>query len=581
MKKKLLIILLTIIMLPSFKAYTFNETKDIANNYINNNVKNEIYLIKENKIPFIYNDKKISYDNSFITGGLINTYEVNTSMNNNISYLITSLPYWEMKGNIISTIGIADDSNIKVVEYVKKDIKVTGKGTYKEPWKFENMYIVKLISEDETMGRVINNKKYVTYLSSVSFDYETTIGYKYKSNTCNMQNNGNTLILTSVNDDINCIISFEKDMKKITFDNNGGGGCDSVSIQKGQTYGNLCTPSRNNYTFDGWYTSKAYETKIESTDIVNDDITLYAKWEAVTYTLTYNTDGGTSCTNKSIKYGETYGTLCSTSKNGHTFLGWYDENNNQVTSSNVMFKDTTIYAKWKVDKIIYSNLAISCANYSKASYPYSFNYTGNCAVYDDGNDNWRIKFLTSGTLTMNAEVNIDMFLVGGGGNGSWSYPGAGGYTKTLKSLTLYNGSVHSVTIGAAANSTSFGNVASVSAGGSGSLAAGGNYAGKNGESICGAQEGGWGSECIWYNCYSPGAGGSYGNGTTCEFGEGTASGCTRGDGFAYSAGGGGCRNVCSFDTGANGKGLSGDNSGRGAACGGSGSSGVVVIRNAK
>ena len=118
MKKKLLIILLTIIMLPSLKAYTFNETKEISNNYINNNVKNEIYLIKENKIPFIYNDKKISYDNSFITGGLINTYEVNTAMNNNISYLITSLPYWEIKGNIISSIGITDDSNIKVVEYV-------------------------------------------------------------------------------------------------------------------------------------------------------------------------------------------------------------------------------------------------------------------------------------------------------------------------------------------------------------------------------------------------------------------------------------------------------------------------------
>lgn len=370
------------------------------------------------------------------------------------------------------------------------------------------MYIVKLISEDETMGRVINNKKYVSYLSSVSFDYETTIGYKYKSNTCNMQNNGNTLILTSVNDDINCIVYFEKDMKKITFNNNGGSGCTSTTIQKGQMYGNLCTPNKSNYVFDGWYTSNDYVVKINSTDIVNKDINLYAKW--------------------------------------------------------------------KVDKIVYSNLRIRCANYSKGESLYSFNYTGNCAVYDDGNDNWRIKFLTSGTLTMNAEVNIDMFLVGGGGNGAWNYPGAGGYTKTIKGISLSNKEIYSITIGQAGNTTSFGNVGSASAGGSGSNASGGNNAGANGISNCGD----W-PTCSWYSCYDPGSGGSYGRGETCEFGDGTASGCTRGDNFAYSAGGGGCGNVCTFYTGANGKGLSGDNSGRGAACGGSGSSGVVVIRNAR
>ena len=36
-----------------------------------------------------------------------------------------------------------------------------------------------------------------------------------------------------------------------------------------------------------------------------------------------------------------------------------------------------------------------------------------------------------------------------------------------------------------------------------------------------------------------GAGGSYGGGATCEFGEGTSSGCTKGTAYAYSGGGGG------------------------------------------
>ena len=361
MKKTIFLILLFIIPFINIESLSFDEAKEISNNYINNNSKNEIYLIKEDRVPFIYNNKKISYDNSFITGGLINTYEVNSSIYNNETYLLTGLSYWTIESNKVyeNKVDVKDNdvSNIRVTEYVRKNTKVSGKGTYKEPWRFTDMYLVRLFSTDETMGKVTKDRIFVGYLSRASFEYTASLGYKYLSNTCGMQNDNNILTLLSVTKDTTCFVSFEKDMKKITFDNNAGAGCDSVSIQKGQTYGNLCTPSRNNYTFVGWYTNKAYETKIESTDIVNDDITLYAKWEPVTYTLTYNTDGGTSCPKKSIKYGETYGTLCSTSKNGHTFLGWYDENNNQVTSSTIMTKDTTLTAKWSLNKytLTYNN----------------------------------------------------------------------------------------------------------------------------------------------------------------------------------------------------------------------------------
>ena len=357
MKKIIISILMMLFMIINVKAYSFNDTISVSNGYINNNVKNEIYLIKEDRVPFIYNNKNISYDNKFITGGLINNYEVNTSKINNLSYLTASFSYWEISGKKISDNSNSDDSNIRVTEYVKKGTKITGKGIYKDPWRFTNMYIVSLFSTDESMGKVNKNKMYAGYLDRVSFEYTPSLGYKYSSNTCGMLNDNNTLTLLSVSDDMECYVSFEKDMKKITFDNNGGRGCVSGSIQKGQSYGYLCTPSKDNYTFDGWYTSKTYETKIESTDIVKNDITLYAKWEPVTYTLTYNTDGGTSCSKKSIKYGETYGALCSTSKNGHTFLGWYDENNNQVTSSTIMTKDTTLTAKWSLNKytLTYNN----------------------------------------------------------------------------------------------------------------------------------------------------------------------------------------------------------------------------------
>ena len=59
-----------------------------------------------------------------------------------------------------------------------------------------------------------------------------------------------------------------------------------------------------------------------------------------------------------------------------------------------------------------------------------FTYTGTHEYIDDGGGNWRIKFLTSGTLTLKNKITVDVFLVGGGGAGGsgngYMAGGAGG-----------------------------------------------------------------------------------------------------------------------------------------------------------
>lgn len=50
-----------------------------------------------------------------------------------------------------------------------------------------------------------------------------------------------------------------------------------------------------------------------------------------------------------------------------------------------------------------------------------YTYTGVAQLIDDGGGNWRIKLLSSGTLTMKRKTNVDMFLVGGGAGGSANY----------------------------------------------------------------------------------------------------------------------------------------------------------------
>ena len=49
----------------------------------------------------------------------------------------------------------------------------------------------------------------------------------------------------------------------------------------------------------------------------------------------------------------------------------------------------------------------------------NFTYSGTYTLIDDGDKNWRIKFLTSGTLVFTSlSGNIDVFILGGGGGGN-------------------------------------------------------------------------------------------------------------------------------------------------------------------
>ena len=94
-----------------------------------------------------------------------------------------------------------------------------------------------------------------------------------------------------------------------------------------------------------------------------------------------------------------------------------------------------------------------------------FTYSGQCQVIDESTEaynSWKIKFLTSGTLMFTANMNIDVFLVGGGGSGAGggatgnqsnrknlpAAGGGGGYTKTIKNVNITKNTSYSIVVGA-------------------------------------------------------------------------------------------------------------------------------------
>ena len=80
----------------------------------------------------------------------------------------------------------------------------------------------------------------------------------------------------------------------------------------------------------------------------------------------------------------------------------------------------------------------------------SFTYTGTYEFADQGNDNWMVRFLTTGVLTLKKKISVDVWLLGGGGGGDLNGGGGGsGYCGTVaQNITLNRGQSVTITIGA-------------------------------------------------------------------------------------------------------------------------------------
>ena len=167
-------------------------------------------------------------------------------------------------------------------------------------------------------------------------------------------------------------VVFTANTYKIAFNNNGGTGTmDTITC----TYDKDCTLTKNTltktgYTFAGW--SKTSDGEIQYTNgstvknlATSGSMTLYAKWTANTYTITYNANGGSGTMSKTTC---TYDTDCTLkanafTKTGYTFANWTKDSTtgtgytagstvkNLATSGNV-----NMYAKWTTNtyKIAYT-----------------------------------------------------------------------------------------------------------------------------------------------------------------------------------------------------------------------------------
>lgn len=114
--------------------------------------------------------------------------------------------------------------------------------------------------------------------------------------------------------------------------------------------GKLTIPEVEGYTFDGWYTTNdTHSTEFDFTQPIKSNTTVYAKWTAKDYEVSFVTEHGKAPTSQNVPYNGTATDPGKLTEEGYTFIGWYadDTYSTEFDFTKPIKRNTTVYAKWE------------------------------------------------------------------------------------------------------------------------------------------------------------------------------------------------------------------------------------------
>lgn len=111
----------------------------------------------------------------------------------------------------------------------------------------------------------------------------------------------------------------------------------------------LTPPTVEGFTFDGWYTDETHNTKFDFTKPITGNTTVYAKWTAKDYEVSFVTEHGKTPASQNVKYNGTASDPGKLKEEGYTFIGWYTDHTctTEFKFSTPITGDTKVYAKWE------------------------------------------------------------------------------------------------------------------------------------------------------------------------------------------------------------------------------------------
>lgn len=149
---------------------------------------------------------------------------------------------------------------------------------------------------------------------------------------------------------LNLVAKWDINQYTVKFVSDHGSFADQT-IEYGETIdtGKLTIPKVEGFTFDGWYADENRTIEFDFTKPITSNTTVYAKWTAKDYEVSFVTEHGDAPTSQNVKYNGTAGNPGKLTAEGYTFIGWYtdDTYDTEFDFRTPITGDTKVYAKWE------------------------------------------------------------------------------------------------------------------------------------------------------------------------------------------------------------------------------------------
>ena len=242
-------------------------------------------------------------------------------------------------GTVTLTVGENEErGQIRVVAYSKEGNG--GVKTWATVTIVEKAAVIYYVSFDKNGGTgemasvpVVENGMYT--LPACGFTAPT--GYEFKCWSVNEVEKavGEPITITS-NTTVKAI--WKAKSYTITFDTDGGSEVAPITQDYGTTVTAPNAPTKTGYTFKGW--NQAVPTTMPA-----ENMTITATWEINEYTITFNTNGGTTIAAITQDYNTAVQAPANPTKEGHTFKQW-----DKAIPATMPAENITITAEWTVNK---------------------------------------------------------------------------------------------------------------------------------------------------------------------------------------------------------------------------------------
>lgn len=316
-----------------------------------NNIKYRFLLMGVEYLGFISSFFPVDIRPEIVTSGIGKTGKAELSVN----YTIGS--YNSDTGNFTAEDPISGLFTLGEIDY--------SQGVAVDNWKMNtdkeniNVFIKQDLAKANLMKYQSNNSSTYFYTTnSENMDNNVEDIYLLMENVINIpmtltfdgHNAGSHFVFNS-----SLIKKQDQEQVKVTFDSQGGSPTPDIqNIEKGKVATNPTKqPTKDGYTFTGWYTDKECKNKYDFSTAVEKDITLYAGWEAIPYTVTFDPQGGSPTPDsQQVEKGKVATEPTNPTKNGYTFKGWYTEKEckNKYNFSTAVEDNKTLYAGWDANQ---------------------------------------------------------------------------------------------------------------------------------------------------------------------------------------------------------------------------------------